>query len=425
MQLNYHRMTEKTTVFPKIFSTILVLAAIPAAAAGELTVTGEAEKGVPEAIAETARQLVKFFRSPWRNSRTGLTIAFSPAVPEYSAEVQIRDGRPTLMLNGSSDLRRNVEWRRKVYGTILIAAASGKLRSGENPALPPWLTPALDRMLEARKYEERLLVGNRRSPALGALLENDRLPPAKAVRAIDPARLDPAALAWVRELSRALFYSGRSGRKKIASPEYLRKCGEPDGRDPDSHWLAVEGKQEREFRLAARQLAWHALAPRPARWTRKKFAELRKLQLPILDAEGKPTSDFEECDVLELAERLKGRPDAELRSLEFRRLFAEFCPGDSRPSQLLISGFAELVGQAADPPFRLEAKMRRQIELIHAQLDRQEKIDAWVTAEDRRRAPARRACRTQLECIEAFNAASSLLPASARRWIDEREADFR
>lgn len=412
-------------MFPKIFSTILILTAIPAAVAGEFTVTGEAAKGVPEEITETARQLVKIFRSPWRNSRTGLTVAFSPAVPERSAEVQIRGGMPTLMLNGSSDLRRDVGWRRKVYGTILVAAASGQLRPGENAALPPWLTPALDRLLEARKFEERLLVGNRRSLVLGALLENGRLPSAKAVRALDPEHLDPAAAAWARELSRALFLSGRTGKRKIASPGYLRQCGAPGGKDPDSYWLAVTEKQEREFRLAARQLAWHTLAPRPARWTRKSFSELRKLKLPVLDEEGKPTNEFEEFDVLELPRRLKGRPDAQLRCAEFRRAFAEFCSGDSRPMQQLLSGFAELVGQAADPPFRLEAKMRNQLELIDAQLARQQKIDAWITDEDRRRAPARRACRTRLEYIAEFNAASSLLPEAARRWIDEREADFR
>ena len=406
----------------KIFSTILALAALLGVAAGEFTVTGEAEKDVPERITWTAQRLARIFRSPWRNSHHGLTVAFSPAVPELSAEVQIRGKSPTLMLNGSADLQRSVEWRRKVYGTFLLAAANGRLRSGENAVIPPWLTPALDRLLEARRYEERLLGGNRRSPVLGALLENDRLPRADAVRAIDPARFDPAALAWARELSRALFVSGR---RKIASPGYLHRCGEAGRKDPDLWWLARPEKQEREFRTAARRLAWHSLAPRPARWTRKKLVEIRKLQLPALNDEGKPTGKFEEFDVLELADRLSERPDAPLQCAAFFRVFAEFSVGDSHPAHQALAALADLVGQAADPPFRWEAKMRDKLEEIEVILARQEKLDDYMKAMERRYAPARRSHRTRLEYIEAFNSASCLFSKAARRWVDEREAEFR
>ena len=114
-----------------------------------------------------------------------------------------------------------------------------------------------------------------------------------------------------------------------------------------------------------------------------------------------------------------------LRCAEFRRRFAEFCPGDSRPAQQAISGFAELVAQAADPPFRYAARMRKQLQLIDEVLARQEKVDAWMTIEEHRHAPARRAFRVRLEYIEAFDAASSLLSEPARRWVDEREAEFR
>ena len=192
----------------KIFSTILLLTAALGANAENFVTTGEAAPGVPENLTETAHLLTRIFRAPWRHSRTGLTVAFSPAVPEYSAEVELRSGMPFLMLNGSPDLQRNVVWRRKLYSTILLAAAGARLRHGENAALPPWMTPALDMILEARKYEEQLLIGNRRSPVLRALLENDRLPAFDAVRSIDPENFDPAAMAWARELGRALFVSG-------------------------------------------------------------------------------------------------------------------------------------------------------------------------------------------------------------------------
>ena len=55
---------------------------------------------------------------------------------------------------------------------VLLCAAGAPFRAGETRALPPWTVAALDRMLAARRNEERLLIGNHRSPVLAALLEN-------------------------------------------------------------------------------------------------------------------------------------------------------------------------------------------------------------------------------------------------------------
>jgi len=417
-------MPEKTTVDLKIFSTILAIAALSGSFAGELTTAGEAAAGVPERVTETAHRAAKIFRAPWRNSPTGLTIAFSPAVPEESAELQCRTGAPTLMLNGSPDLRRSFVWRRKYYSALLLAAAGARLHSGETRALPPWLVSALDMMLEVRMFEERLLIGNRRSPVLRYLLENDRLPAAETVRRSDPENFDPATAAWARELSRAIFFAGE---RKTASTGYLKNCAaaEAKGVDPDLWWISSSEQLDHDFRRAARRIAWHELSPRPARWTRKKFAELRRVSLPVLDDQGKPTEKTEEFDILELAERLRGRPDASRRCAEIYRRFFDFCSGDSRPAQQALAGFAALVGQAEDPPFRYKSKMRHQIELIDKVLARQEKLDDFMTAEDRRRAPARRALRVRLEYIEEFNASSALSSAAARGWIDKVEAEFR
>ena len=129
--------------------------------------------------------------------------------------------------------------------------------------------------------------------------------------------------------------------------------------------------------------------------------------------------------MLELPERLKGRPDARARCTEFHRRFLDFVPGDSRRSQEALAGFAKLVGESIDPPFRHAARMRRQLEEISRVLERKEKLDRYLDEEDRRRAPARRGCRVRLECIEELNASSSLLSEAARRWVDGREAEFR
>ena len=96
------------------------------------------------------------------------------------------------------------------------------------------------------------------------------------------------------------------------------------------------------------------------------------------DENGNPTDKFEEFDILELAERLRGRPDSRRRCAEIRGIFAEFCPGDSRSVQQALADFAELVGQAADPPFRYESRLRQQLKLIDELLARQEKLDEYM-----------------------------------------------
>lgn len=410
----------------KIFSTFWALSLLLTLAGGEITTTGEAPAGVPEAVLDTAQRIAKLFRIPWRKSPSRLTVAFSPAVPEHSAELEYRSGRYYLMLNGAAGSERDFARTRKVYSAILAGAVGAKFRRGETRALPPWAVAAAERILAARRNEERLLVGNRRSPVLRALLERGKLPDPETVRRVDPAAFDPAARFWAEELSRALFFAAG---KKFYSPAYLRECfaAERRGADPDRCWLpGVSGKLERDFRTAARVLAWHELAPRPARWTLRRFAELRKLRMPELDADGKAVPDrFVEFDVLEIADRLKGRPDAAARCAEFRHRFFEFGAGDSRPAQAAITELAELMAMAADPPFRYGARLRRTIGEIESVLKRQESLDAWLDEADRRHAPARRAFRRRLECIAWLNARGSLLGTAERKWADECEAEFR
>ncbi len=410
----------------KIFSTFWALSLLLTLAGGEITTTGEAPAGVPEALLDTAQRLAKLFRIPWRKSPSQLTVAFSPAVPEHSAELEYSSGRYYLMLNGAPGLERDFLRTRKLYSALLAGAVGAKFRRGETRALPPWAVAATERILAARRSEERLLIGNRRSPVLRALLEQGKLPPPETVRRADPADFDPAARFWAEELGRALFFAAG---KKFASPGGLRECfaAESRGADPDKCWLPREpGKLERDFRTAARVLAWHELAPRPARWSLRRFAELRKLRMPELDADGRAVPDrFVEFDVLELGDRMKGRPDAAARCAEFRHRFFEFSAGDSHPVQAAITELADLAAAAADPPFRYGARLRRAVGEIENLLKRREVLDAWLDEADRRHAPARRAFRRRLECIAWLNARDSLLGAAERKWVDECEKEFR
>lgn len=413
-------------MYPKIFATISLLSAAVALTGGEILTTGEAPEAVQTALTDRAARIARIFRVPLRRARRDLVVAFSPAVPESSAELQFRDGKYVLMLNGMSDLDADFARKRKIYSAVLLCAAGAPFRAGETRALPPWTVAALDRMLAARRNEERLLIGNHRSPVLAALLEKGKLPVVAAVRGVDPADPDPAVRFWAEETARALFLAAG---KKLASAEYLRHCAEAErsGADPDKHWLPNDpGRRERNFRTAARILAWHDYAPRPARWTIRKFSELRKLRIPVLDEKGRPVPDkFEEFDVLETAEKLRGRPDAKARSAEFQHRFFEFAAGDARPTRVAFTELADLMGQAADPPFRYEARLRAQLEKIERLLKRQELLDRYLAAEDFRYAPARRAFRRRLASIERANASSSLLSAAARKWVDAVEAEFR
>jgi hypothetical protein len=419
-------MPEKTTVFPKIFTTILLLSAFLSAAGGEILTTGEAPEEVQRELADTAARITKIFRVPYRRSPRDLVIAFSPAVPESSAELQFRGGKYVLMLNGSPGRDADLVWKRKVYSALLLAAAGAPFRPGETHALPPWTIAALDRMLAARQREERLLAGNRRSPVMSALLGRDKLPAVAAVHGANPADFDPAARFWMEESARALFLAGG---KKLASAEYLLRCAgaEPSGADPDLYWLPADPKRrERDFRLAARIVAWHEHAPRPARWTIRKFAELRKLKMPVLDEKGAPVPEkFVEFDVSEVAERLRGRPDAKARCMEFHDRFLEFSFGDSHPARLAISELADLMSYADDPPFRYNARLRDRLEKIDTVLKRQEALERYLAEADFRYAPARRAFRYRLTGIEWANARSALLSQAAREWVNEAEAGFR
>ena len=410
----------------KIFAIIL-LSAAAALGAAEPEFAGEAAPGVAEALGAEARELAGFFRASWNASPVKLTVMFSPAVPEDAAEVQRSGAGYVLMLNGSQLIgSRSFALRRKVRSVLLVAAAGIAPPSGESAALPPWLAAALDHWLKARHGEERLLVGNVRFPVLKALAEAETAPDFAAVRRVDPADLDPAARAWFEEFSRGVLISG--GRK-VASVEYLRFCAARSGPHPpvaedDVAFVAPRGGK-RDLSRAFEKLAWHNLSPRPARYTLKKFAELRKVKLPELDADGKPVAGkFEECDLTEIGEKLSGRPDAVELAGELRRRIFNFAAGDSRRVRNAIIALAEAAGAAADPPFRYRAKLERAIETVIAELKRREKTDAYAAEADLRRAPVRRAFGTRLRSIDFYNRNASLLSAEGREWLDRREGLF-
>ena len=414
----------------KIFTTISLLIAAAAVPAAPPELLGESDPGVQSALYDDAMVLSSLFRSPWRNSRTALTLAFSPAVPERSAELQQRSGRWYLMLNGSPG-RWNDDFglRRRIYSALLLAASDAPLTPGESRALPPWVVAALGRQLEARRGEERLLRGNYRAPVLRALMERGKIPEAETVRNTDPERFPKAAQAWAGELSRALFLAGD---RKLASPKYLRRCGELarlnlSPLDADRMWNNKDAADaQRAFAAAVRRLAWHDLAPRPARWALRRLDELRRLELPLLDETGKPVPEKSEiCDVLELADKLAERPDAAELAALFRRRFFDFCAGDSR--RVKAAGFllADLVGHAHNPPLWYRSRLERALERLYAELRRRERLDACLDREEFRHAPVRRTFRRRLETVEEFNAGSSLLPAESRKWFDVVENGFR
>ena len=402
----------------KIFAIIFLLPLVHTLAGAEPEFSGESAPGVAEALHDEARMLAGIFRSPWNRSNVKLTVIFSPAVPAGSIEVR-RSGREfVLLLCGVPDERQHgFTFRRKLF-SVLLAAAAGKSPAG-GALLPPWAAAALEHRLRSGKHEERLLAGNRRAPVLGALAEREKLPPVETVLRTDPRNFDPAARFWMEELSRVLF---SLGGRKVASTAYLRNFAE----NADAAFLASDPKaRQHDFSVAFYRVAWHTLAPRPARYSLKKFSEVRKLQLPQLDEAGRPIQGkFEECDLAEIDAKLKGRPDAEQLAAQFKKRIFDFAAGDSRQVKSAIFALAELTGAAAHPPFRYRVKLERAIENVISEMRRREKIDAYMRAADFDRAPVRRAFRRRLECIDFYDRGSSLLSPGGREWLDRREREF-
>ena len=411
----------------KIFATIFLLAALPRLAGAPPELLGEADPEVPGRLHDQAAALAALFRSPWRDSRTALRIVFSPAVPEFSAETGRASGKRVLMLNGSPG-RWNEDFglRRKLFSALLLAASDAPFAPGESRALPAWVVAAASRRLEAQRREERLLGGNFRAPAVRALLERGKLPAAEAVRTADPEHFTPAARAWAGELAAALFLAGG---KKLASGGYLRRCGEnalkklPAG-EADRFWMPGKPEElETAFALSARRMAWHELAPRPAPLALKRLEELRKIKVPELDASGNPVPDkFVEFDVLELADKLRDRPDAAVLAAGVRRRFFDFCSGDSRRVRTAGALLSDLVGRAHRPPLWYASKLDRALDRLYAELRRRERIEAFMTDADFRYAPVRRHYPRRLESVEFLLRESPLLPGSRRGW-DARYPD--
>ena len=411
----------------KIFAIILLPALVHALAGAEPEFSGEADRATVETLRDEVRMLAMFFRTPWSRSGIKLAVVFSPAVPATGAEVQKSGGGYVLVLCGTpGGARYDFLLRSKLFSVLLTSAAGVPPTVGNGAILPPWLVAALEHRLRAGKHEERLLAGNRRAPVLRALAETGRIPEAGAVLRTDPRNFDPAARAWMEELSRVLL---ALGGRKVASAEFVRSCAARAAAQaaPIEAPFPIEDGKELQPRFAAalRRFAWHTLSPRPARWAVKTFAELRKVKLPVLDETGKPVpGKFEECDLAEIGEKLKDRPDAEPLAGGLKKRFIDFGPGDSRRVAGAIAELAELAGTANRPPFRYRAKLEQAIEKVLSELRRREKIDAYMREAEFGRAPAGRAFRRRLECADFYERGGSLLSAEGREWLDRREREF-
>lgn len=408
----------------KIFSIIFLLPLACALSGAEPEFTGEADPAAVEALRTEARMLASVFRTPWSRTGVKLTAVFSPAVPANSAEVQKSGGGYVLMLCGvPGGGEYDFGFRRRVFSALLAAAAGAAPATGKDAArLPAWLAAALEHRLRAGKYEGRLLANNRRAPVLRALAEAEKIPAARGVLAADPGGFDPGARAWMEELARALFFLG--GRK-VASREFLNLCF--------AHAAPAKvpfpGENDKAFQdrfaVALRRFAWHTLSPRPARWAVKKFAEVRRVKLPVLDETGKPVpGKFEECDLVEIGDKLRDRPDAALHAGALKRRIFNFAAGDSRQVRTAVIALAELAGTADRPPFRYRAKLEQAVEKVLAGMRRRERIDACMAEAEFRYAPVRRAFRVRLESNGFYDRGDSLLSTEARKWLDRREREF-
>ena len=409
----------------KIFAIIFLLPLVLVLAGAEPEFSGEADPATVEALRDEARKLAMFFRTPWSRTGVKLAVVFSPAVPATSAEVQkIGDGYVLMLCGAPGDSRYDFALRSKLFSVLLAAAAGAAPRTGRDASLlPPWLVAALEHRLRAGKHEERLLAGNRRTPVLRALAEAGKIPAPAAVLGADPRNFDPGARAWMEELSRVLF---ALGGREAASAKFIKTCAAhaaAKGAAADVPFPKGDGRNN--FPDALRRVAWHLLSPRPARWALKTFAEVRKVKLPVLDEAGKPVPDkFEECDLAEIGDKLKDRPDAPQIAGGLKKRIFDFAAGDSRRVGIAVAELSELAGTAHRPPFRYRAKLEQAIEKVLAEMRRREKIDAYMSEADFNYAPTRRAFGHRLSCIDFCDDGGSLLSAEGREWLDRREREL-
>ena len=455
----------------KFFQILCLIAligvAVPLRGATVVTADGleiDMDRSDPESLAtiEELRaldnQITTLFRVSGRRLPRRCCVKVSSQLPPGELRMEFKPREWLLSFND-----RGGQWHgqcqlwRRLTGVLLLSKIPGAEPPLSPDFLPGWIAAGIASRLQSSKESELLLSRNRYFPVLRALAEQGKFPDFRQMRQLTPELLAPPAMGWYRELGRAMLECGFT----VSSPadnallDYCLLAARPGsiedqnfkatlgrllladstpegvaegGGEPASPSLSGEEKIQRKLERFARQLAFNEFFPQPAHLTRAAFEAAMKFDLPVLGPDGKPTGETTIVDLTNLPELLPGRPDAvELRT-NLRKRFLALGPGNDRAFQNTLSELAETIlllpltpQEQQEEPSPYPEQFRRKIEQLRAGLDRREKIESELAAQEIRFAPPEKFYK---EAISEATRPSPVLSNEAQRFLEQVESEW-
>lgn len=319
----------------------------------ELAVGGADAAETAELLKAFDRQLCTVFRVNSRRSPIRCRITASPNAAPGGVLFRTRRNLWDVEFNTTlPGWREDPELWRRLAGILLLAKHGGP--PPENPAwLPVWLSEGILAQLEEQRGAERLLRRNRQYPITRALLAAKLpLPDFRYMTGeLDPSRLTRSERKWYREFSRLLLdilgnltspadnalldYALLSADPKHSAEHVRSSTIERVLRNAALRAAPQTGRGNTPVNLqrfledCARRTVWHLFAPMPPEFAEARFREINQLELPVLDADRKPTGKIEIAPLDTLPDRLIGRPDGiAIRDRKIRELHS-LIPGNS------------------------------------------------------------------------------------------------
>lgn len=454
----------------RIVPPLLLLAALPLCAATVTTHDGldidlyrsDAESlETVEELRALERQILLLFHVSGKRLPRKCRIVISGDLPPNTLQVDFQPQTWTLSFND-----RDGRWfsdfalRRQIAGILLLS----KLPHAKPPArfdyLPGWIAAGIDERMRSARSNELLLRSNRYMPVLRALAERGNFPDFQQMRNLTPELLPPPAMAWYRELGRAMLDYG-AACSTATDNALLDYCilSEKNGSNEDRNFLSTLGRLfrqdaeqrglpqkigedswnklsedeqiQRALEAYSRRIAFNTFFPQPVSITSKAFEELNTLTLPLLDEHGSP-KDGEQISVKlsELPEILLERDDAaSIRQQLLTRILSLREGNDASFNRLLqdlfdallrlpLTKFGRLGAPSADEQFR------QSIARIRSDLERRARIEAFLdAAEVENRIPSefyREAIREAIRPSPVLSEQEEkFLECIEREWLDD------
>lgn len=420
----------------------------------ELAIGGDDAAETAEILKAFDRQLCTVFRVNSRRSPIRCRITASPNAAPGGLLFRAKRNNWELEFNTAlPGWQEDLELWRRIAGILLLAKRGGPVP--ENPAyLPIWLAAGLRAELTEQNGAERLLRRNRHYPITRALLAAGLpLPDFRYLTGeLDPARLTPGELRWYREFSRLLLeilsqlsspgdnvlldYALLSADSKY-SPEHVRAATidrilqQAAARNAEKQDSATRNTVniQRYLENRAQSIVWHLFSPMPPEIAESRFQAVNRMELPVLDAEGRPTGKSETVPLDALPERLAGRTDGnELRNRKLNEI-QRLAPGNS-PEILsryreLSEALRELPLNPEDPAYAAACgRFRRALAEVERYFSYRARLEQKLDEYARRAATTTERYSDQIEALRRTppfltEKAEQLLERTEKRYLEE------